>query len=806
MSVPSPSAPAAGEGGTTLDLRAVVLAGAAWLGAGRVVWASPAGASSDTAWAVSLVGVAGALLVMAALPAAVLARRLRRSGDRVATGLAATATAVVLVGTAAAASALLQTAPLRDRELAGWAEDGVVGTATAVLVGETRRIEDRHGIRLSVRADLVRLAARGRERRLRAPVLLVGGSELAGLGNGARLTGTVRLAPSRDRRSAAIVAVIGRPVVRAAPTGARAVAAVRHAIRSSALGTGLESAVLVPALVDGDDTALPDRLREEFAVTGMTHLLAVSGTNLTLILTVLMAVVARLGIGGYARIGVGALGVGGFVLLCGAEPSVLRAAAMGVIGLLALRRGPARARAARGLAVGVLVLLLISPGLAGSAGFALSVAATAGILAWAGAWADALDRWLPRPIAEATGVTLAAQLACTPLLVVLTGQLSVVAPFANLLAAPLVAPVTILGLVGGLLGLIAPSIGAAVCYPAGLGAAALVAIARAFAVLPRPAIAWSAAPLPVLVLSGLAVAFAVRARRLFSRPATGLVAVAVLIVAVAVPAPSALRLPWSSWPPRGWLMVACDVGQGDALVLRTGADSAVVVDAGPDPGAVDRCLDRLRVRTVPVVVLTHFHADHVDGLGGVLRGREVGGLEVSPLAEPGYGAALVQREAAAGGRPVRVAKVGERTRVGPVSWEVLAPVRVPQPGSASPPNDASVVLLVSVAGVRLLLLGDEEEPAQRDLLASRPDLRVDVVKIAHHGSAAQEPGLWASLGARIAVISVGAGNDYGHPAPSTLSMIASTGAVLGRTDRDGDLAVVARSGLPGGIGLVARGG
>ena len=140
-----------------------------------------------------------------------------------------------------------------------------------------------------------------------------------------------------------------------------------------------------------------------------------------------------------------------------------------------------------------------------------------------------------------------------------------------------------------------------------------------------------------------------------------------LVVLLLVP------LPTPGWPPRGWVLVACDVGQGDGLVLDAGDGAAVVVDAGPDPALVDGCLHRLGVRRVPLVVLTHFHADHVAGLAGVLRGRRVGAIEVTGLAQPSGGATEVRRLAARAGVPVRVASAGERARVGPLRWQVVAP-------------------------------------------------------------------------------------------------------------------------------------
>ena len=190
------------------------------------------------------------------------------------------------------------------------------------------------------------------------------------------------------------------------------------------------------------------------------------------------------------------------------------------------------------------------------------------------------------------------------------------------------------------------------------------------------------------------------------------------------------------------MLVACDVGQGDALVVRAGRGSGVVVDAGPDPAAVDGCLDRLEIERVPLLVLTHFHADHVDGLAGVLDGRAVGAVEVSPVADPPEGAAEVEcararGRAGAGGGAVRREPGGSATSRCRCCGR--CPARhATGPGDGSTANDASVVLLVEVAGVRLLLTGDVEPEAQAALARAWPGLRVDVLKVPHHGSRYQD--------------------------------------------------------------------
>jgi competence protein ComEC len=250
---------------------------------------------------------------------------------------------------------------------------------------------------------------------------------------------------------------------------------------------------------------------------------------------------------------------------------------------------------------------------------------------------------------------------------------------------------------------------------------------------------------------------------------------------------------FATWPPPDWRLVACDVGQGDAVVLRAGPDSGVLIDAGPDPRPLARCLHELGVRRLPVIILSHLHADHVDGLPAVLGRLPVGEVLVGPLHEPAGQWGLVRRWVEGARVPLRATGIGARGRVGAVCWTVLAP-RTVLHGTDSDPNNDSLLLSAWVGGVRILLTGDVEAVAQRQLLRppqARQTLRADVLKVPHHGSANQDPDFLAAVGARYALVSVGAGNDYGHPAPSTLRTLERAGMAVARTDRDGALAVVA---------------
>ena len=235
-------------------------------------------------------------------------------------------------------------------------------------------------------------------------------------------------------------------------------------------------------------------------------------------------------------------------------------------------------------------------------------------------------------------------------------------------------------------------------------------------------------------------------------------------------------------------------------MVSTGPGAAVVVDAGPDPVAVDRCLRDLRVTVVPLLLLTHFHADHVEGLPGVLRRRHVGEIEVTVLADPPDEVRRVHQWAADAHVPVHQVRIGEQRSIGDVSWTVLWPARVIE--EESRPNNASVVMRLVTHGVVVLLTGDVEPPAQAAILAADVgQLRADVLKVPHHGSANQDPDFLRATGARLAIVSVGVGNPYGHPAPRTLDLLQSWGVQLDRTDLDGDVAVV---GSQGEVALVPR--
>ncbi|SCG60312.1 ComEC/Rec2-related protein [Micromonospora inositola] len=529
----------------------------------------------------------------------------------------------------------------------------------------------------------------------------------------------------------------------------------------------------------------------------MTHLNAVSGSNVAIVVgaVLLLARWARAG----PRTAVVACGLAliGFVILVRPSPSVVRAATMGAIGLAALAAGRPRA-ALPALCAAVTVLVLVDPELAGDAGFALSVFATAGLLLLAPGWRDALRRrGVPVGLAEALAVPAAAQLTCGPVVAGISGTVSLVAVPANLLAVPAIAPATVLGVAAAVVSPVWPAGAEFAAWLASWPVRWLVTVAGYGAGLPAGTLPWPGGLTGALLLAGLTVALLLATRRPLVRRLVAVCAVAVVLGTLPV------RLLAGCWPPPGWVVVACAVGQGDALVLPVAAGRAVVVDAGPDPAGVDGCLRRLGVREVPLLVVSHFHADHVGGVAGVFRGRRVAGVLAPQWSEPAFGVSQVRVAALAGAAGLRTAPVGWSWRAGEVELVALGPP-YPLRGSRSDPNNNSLVLAATVAGVRILLLGDAETEEQRALREALPSgaFRADVLKVAHHGSAYQDPEFLDAVRPSVALVSVGVGNDYGHPNPGLLTRLSRAGARVLRTDIDGDVAVVRDR---RGLAVVARG-
>ena len=604
-------------------------------------------------------------------------------------------------------------------------------------------------------------------------------------GQRVRLTGSLQ--PSLDAGSLSVVLftheppqLLGRP-----PWWQRLAGSVRRSLRRASAGLPAQERGLLPGLIDGDTGNLDPVLAERFRLAGLTHLVAVSGTNCSILIGAVLLVLRRLRVRPWACAVIGGLVLALFVVVARPSPSVLRAALMAAVALLALASG--RPRSALPVLSAVTIgLLLWDPTLAASASFAMSVLATGALLVLAPHWAEALRRrHVPVGLAESTAVAAAAHLVTAPVVAALSGQVSLVAVPANVLAEPVVAVTTVVGFAAAVCAPIWLPAGSALVWIAGWPCRWLVAVADFFGGLHGAVLPWpGGATGGVLLLIVTAVIAGVRAgpRRMV---AAGLVTALLVLIPV--------RSVTSGWPASGWVFVACDIGQGDGLVLAAGPHQAVVVDAGPDPVPMDRCLRDLGVTEVPLLVFTHMHADHVGGIVGVGHNRRVGQILAGPLGDPASGLALVRRFAAERRLSVSTPAPGTAIDVGAVHLDVLGPA-APFHGTRSDPNNSSLVLRATVGGIRILLPGDAEIEAQDALLRSGVDLRADVLKVPHHGSAYSDPAFLAAAHASLAVVSVGLDNDYGHPSPVLLAEVARLGLPLLRTDRDGDVAVIADDG------------
>lgn len=571
------------------------------------------------------------------------------------------------------------------------------------------------------------------------------------------------------------------------PWWQRAAGSIRSALRAAAAGLPSDERGLLPGLVDGDTADLDPVLAQRFRLAGLTHLVAVSGTNCSLVVGAVLLVLRRARV----RPWVSALVGGGvllmFVVVARPSPSVLRAALMAVVALTSLASGRPRA-ALPSLSLVVIGLLLWDPTLAASASFAMSALATAALLVLAPGWARALRRrGVPGGLAESVAVAAAAHVVTAPVVAAISGQVSLVAIGANVLAEPVVAVTTVVGFVAAVVAPLWLGAAAALAWVAGWPCRWLVWVADFFGGLHGAVLPWPGGMAGGLALLVLLTVVAIVSTRVGARRVLAAAAATALVVLIPV------RAVTSSWPPTGWAFTACDVGQGDALLLAAGPHEAVEIDAGPDPVLIDRCLRDLGITSVPLLVFTHLHLDHVGGMVGVVHGREVGAILAGPLDDPVSGSVLVHRVAASRGLPVHTPVVGTRLQVGAVRLDVLGPAHAYR-GTRSDPNNSSLVLRATIGGIRILLPGDAEIEAQQAMLAAGLDLRADVLKVPHHGSAYSAPQFLAAVHARLAIVSVGRHNDYGHPSPRLLATMARLGVPVLRTDRDGDVAVVPQGG------------
>jgi competence protein ComEC len=572
---------------------------------------------------------------------------------------------------------------------------------------------------------------------------------------GQRIQLSGRLIDSKERKVAALlIAQEGSLRSISTPKSLKALEEVRVALREATSRVGGDSAALIPGMVIGDTSLQSSALSKQMLEAGLSHLTAVSGANFAIVSAFLFAIIGFFIPNRKIQSSITIFALVTFVFLVRPTPSVLRAGVMAAVFLIAKLSGRRNA-GVNSLAVAISLLLLINPFQAFEAGFILSVLATSGLIFFAPKIAARVPG--PKAVGELISIPTAATLFCAPYLMVISGGLNLGTVLLNILVAPVVPFVTIFGFIATLLILPVAPVARFLLEIANIGTSWIVYIASWSGSM--PALVTST---PVILLVGALLAL----HRFLGRKAAILLLLALLAIG------SSQRF---IFPGSNWRVGQCDVGQGDALLINLGGGSAILFDTGPDPRLLDRCLDQFQVKRLPLVVISHIHADHYQGFSGI-GGREV--VEVWMNREVDLIDSL----------PEQIVRSGQSFKIGDTRLEIIWPETGAESfdsisGDGSTENNRSVVAIVDVEQVRILITGDIEPGAQRELLRELDG--IDVIKVPHHGSKHQEPKFFE--GASVFLVSVGR-NSYGHPDNGLISSLESKGSVF-RSDLDGAVAL-----------------
>ena len=614
--------------------------------------------------------------------------------------------------------------------------------------------------------------------KLRVPIrVMTSNQSVTTLLPGQRFNAQGRIVASKEARVAALVVIKDDIQIQTqASRWASALGAIRLGLR--ALSGDGDAGALIPGMVLGDTSKQSPEFKNSMKRSGLTHLVAVSGANFALVSAFVLWMVQFLFARMKFRLSATALSLIAFIALVRPSPSVLRAAAMAAVLLVA--QGTKRGRdSLPALGFAMAAVVIIDPWQARDAGFALSVLATAGLLIFAPVLIEKLSTHMPGKLAQALAPPIAATVFCSPIIVALSGYLAPMSVIANLLAAPFVAPITIVGFIAALFSPFVPMLSTVLIWFIRFPAGAIALIAH-----------W-ASSFPVLNLRTGKIGFLIVAvftlgswllKKWFKH-----IIIFTLVVLISIT--------WlQRWPGGDWQVANCDIGQGDSMVINLGNHRGIVIDVGPDAEAEDRCLEALGINEIPLLILSHFHADHVAGLPGAIKNRTVGQVWVSVNSAPLVESAMAQ--AALKGVEMIKAVRGMSSRVGPftinVLWPTLSAISFAEmPGDGSQVNNSSIATLITSAEFSIFAGGDIEPPVQEVLV--KDVAPVDIYKVSHHGSRYQDLAFMAALHPRISIISVGAGNTYGHPAVQTLEALARLGSEVLRTDIDGAIAVQVRN-------------
>ena len=549
-----------------------------------------------------------------------------------------------------------------------------------------------------------------------------------------------------------------------------------------------DSRELLPGLILGDTRNQSLALSENMKNSGLTHLTAVSGGNIAILLLAIIWLGQKLKLTIKKQILTGLLSLFIFALLVRTEPSVVRASLMGAVSLLGLFTGTRR-HGITALVITICVALLLDPNLAVSWGFILSVFATAGLLVFTRPFANSIIKNIPKipeSLAVLIAVALSAQVSTAGLIAGFSGQITLWSIPANLLASPVVPFVTILGY----LCLLFSNFFTPIAYVFGFLAAVFANwigfLARYFASQEASIIrvpkGMTGFLIVCLILALLALFINLVLKLKITHKQILIISMCFILFCFVMLKNREAK----NWPMSNWQFVMCDVGQGDGLVLRDSTGKVLVVDVGPNGKLMNECLKRLGIGAIDVLMLTHFHADHVEGLELVKNRHKIQKVYLTWVEDPIY--EVKRTKQILHGIQTSSIKSGETISLGEMKIQCLWPTKI-KLHLDSIPNNASLVNLVSIKNASFLLTGDIEPPAQEAIQKLWKIPRVDVVKVPHHGSKFQDENFPEWTRARLALISVGKENSYGHPSKLTLDLYRDSGMQVLSTDEVGSIAI-----------------
>lgn len=568
-----------------------------------------------------------------------------------------------------------------------------------------------------------------------------------------------------------------------------AVEALRAKFLFNLSGVTEDSKGLVAGLAIGERGMISDGLSEAMKELSLTHLVAVSGANLAIIAAAVFLTAALLGLPRSLRFTLAYLSIAAYIVLVGPESSVLRAGAMAGFVLAGWWLGR-KVNPVVPLSWAVLVLLIIDPGLAVDFGFALSVFATLGLLVLASSLHERLEPKLGTWLSLGVAASVAAQLYTLPVLLVLQPSIPVYSVLANLAVEIVVAPVTVLGILAVVASSFYAPLAKLLSWFASWGTWWIETVAHQLSQMPLTRLPMLTGPIgigfTVLLVIGISLFFVSKSHLLRNLGAAFSLAFVVPIGWVV--SDIARHTNFSA----DWQLLNCDVGQGDAMLVRDGSEIALI-DVGREDEPIDACLTSLGINHIDLLVLTHFDADHIGGIRGAMKGRTVDLALISGFKDDRPLVGLVGEVLADAATVKRVGHNGMTGNLGSSKWRILSPsAEAPE---AEDSNDASLVLLFDLGEFNLLALGDLGEKGQQRLLRNSWSYlrmlrdRPLVLKVAHHGSKDQSGPLHELIQADVGIFSVGAGNEYGHPSQKSLSLLAASGAKLLRTDTQGAISI-----------------